>query len=331
MSVETRELLYSAGERRPASRAIAPARRITWRRAAVFAGLFALVILLQYLSGAYRSEFADYPDEPAHYVTARMVHDFLLSGNYEHPIKFAQDYYSRYPKVAFGHWPPLLYVIQALWMLIFSSSRASILMELALTTTFAAFATYSLAAKRFGIFGGVLAAAALVCLPVIQMYADQEMAESLLLLTSLWAAVYFTRFLDSGRWQDSLWFALLASCAILTKGNGWALAMVPPFAILLTRNFSILKKPAFWLPVPVIAVLCIPWQLLTFDMVHRGWMGGDEPGIHYTAAALVQFIGVLQSITGWGIAGFAALGVAVRVGRGFLTKRIEALDAVMLS
>jgi len=331
MIVGTPGLLYPAGKNRLAEGGIAPARTLAWRRIAVFCGLFAIVVFLQYLSGAFRTEFADYPDEPAHYVTSRMVHDFLLSGDYRHPMDFAQDYYNHYPKVAFGHWPPLLYVVQALWMMLFSSSRVSVLLELALTTTVVAFATYTLAVKRFGEAGGLLAAAGLVSLPVIQMYTNQEMAESLLLLTSFCAAIWFARFLESGRWQDSLWFAIFTSCAVLTKGNGWALAMVPPFAVLFTRRFAVLKSWAFWLPVPVVGVLCLPWQLITFEIAERGWPAGDHPSVQHAMNAFVQYLGLMKEMAGWGVACFAVLGIIVMVGARFLKKQVEPLDAVMLA
>jgi len=72
---------------------------------------------LQWVAGAFRSGFGANPDEPAHYVTGLMVRDYvaqLLPGS---PIAFAQNYYLHYPAVAFGHWPPMFYVLQALWTL----------------------------------------------------------------------------------------------------------------------------------------------------------------------------------------------------------------------
>src|ERR1700737_1922031 len=93
--------------------------RLTWRDALVFLTLFGIVVSLQVASGAYHSEFGGYPDEPAHYVTSLMVHDYIAQMHWFSPTQFAEDYYAHYPKVAMGHWPPLLYVVQGAWMLIF--------------------------------------------------------------------------------------------------------------------------------------------------------------------------------------------------------------------
>jgi len=309
---------------------IKPAYSSPWFKLGLFSCLFTLVVFLQYLSGTYRSEFAGYPDEPAHYVTSVMVRDYLISGQLSHPMQFANNYYKQYPKVAFGHWPPLLYTVQGAWMLVFSESRTSVLVELALTTTLAAFLLFLVAARHFGTSAGVLASVVLVCLPIIQTYSDEEMAESLLLVTGFGAALFFYRYLEDKKWQNSFWFGIFCSLAILTKGNGWALAMIPPIAAILTRDLAILKRRSFWIPVPIVAVLCLPWQLLTLEMAHRGWTGGQDPNLRYTAEALVQFGVVLHDLVGSAIIVLAVWGIWLCVIAPYRAKRVQPLDAVML-
>ena len=65
---------------------------VPWRNIAVFALFFSVTVLLQILGGAYRSEFAGYPDESAHYVTSLMVRDFIAGLDYTEPMKFANEY-----------------------------------------------------------------------------------------------------------------------------------------------------------------------------------------------------------------------------------------------
>ena len=297
--------------------------------AATFCGFFFLVVALQTLSGAYQSEFGGYPDEPAHYVTSVMVHDFLLSGKWSEPLVFARHYYEHYPKVAFGHWPPLLYIVQGVWMILFSESRASVLLELALTTTVAAFLLFLVASRVFGWKPGLLGAVLLICLPIIQTYSDEEMAESLLLVMTFQATVFFSRYLERKRWQDNLWFAIFCSLAILTKGNGWALAMVVPIAIFLTRDWGVVKRPSFWISVPVVLVLCVPWQVLTLDLAQRGWTGGSKPSMHYTVQALWEFTGVTRDLLGWALAVLALIGIWSLLVVPFRTKTVQPIFAVM--
>ena len=46
-------------------------------------------------------------DPPAHFTTGVMLHDFLKQWGTQPPLPFAECFYIQYPKVAFGHWPPL--------------------------------------------------------------------------------------------------------------------------------------------------------------------------------------------------------------------------------
>jgi hypothetical protein len=302
-----------------------------WQAITLVLVFFGVTVFLQFLSGAYRAEFAGYPDESAHYVTSLMVRDFLVGLDYSDPMKFAKDYYDHYPKVAFGHWPPLFYALSATWMLIFSSSRASVLLFLAVLTTVLAWLTHSAVSRRFGPIAGALAGVFLICLPIVQIYSDEVMAESLLAITSFAAAVYFGRYLASGRWQDSALFGLFASLAILTKGNGWDLALVPPIALIVTRRVEPLKRWSFWLSAGIVVVICAPWQWMTMDLAQRGWDGGDHPSLAYTRHALHAFFPALIDLLGWGLAPLILLGIGATVLIPFRKKNVDPEWAAMFA
>ncbi len=293
-----------------------------------------VVIILQAASGAYKSEFSSYPDEPSHYVTSLMLRDYLAHFHFESPIKFAEDYYHHYPKVAFGHWPPFFYVAQALWMLLFSASRASVRLEIACTTALLAYAVFLEARQWFGWKLGFWAGVLTVCLPLMQTYSDEEMAESLLTLTCLWSTVFFARYLSSERWRDSILFGVFFSLAVLTKGSGWLLAIVPPITIVLTRKWRVLRRLSFWVPFALICILCVPWQLMTIRLAERGWDGGSKPSLSYTLTALLGFIKFFPQILGPVLLTLMLVGiVALILGpliRGRVPANVSAMFALLL-
>ena len=292
---------------------------------------FAVAVILQVPSGAYHAEFGGYPDEPAHYVTSLMVREYVLELKPLSPIQFAQNYYAHYPKVALGHWPPLLYLIQALWMLLFSQARAVILLELAATTGVLAFAVYLEGRRWFGTSAGILAGLLLLCLPIVQVYTDEEMSEILLVLTCFWSTIFFARYVDSERWQDSMWFGIFFALAVLTKGSGWLLVIVPPIVLLLTQKLRLLFRRSFWLSALIVAVLCIPWQLMTMRMAERGWTGGSQPNITYTLGALAKLLGVVWTILGPALAVLCAIGVLVSVVRKRISSPVAAVFALLVA
>jgi Dolichyl-phosphate-mannose-protein mannosyltransferase len=295
----------------------------------LFAGFLALIITLQVIGGAYQAEFGGYPDEPAHYVTSLMVRDYIAGMQYGEPMEYARNYYDHYPKVAMGHWPPFLYLVQALWMLIFSASRTSILIQMACMTALLAWMVSTAVKRRFGWKAGALAGFLLICLPITQTYTAEVMAETLLVVVSFAAAIFFARYLETERWQDSAWFGLFASLAILTKGSGWDLAIIPPVAIFLTRKYRLLARWTFWLPVGIVGLLCGPWQVMTLQMAERGWTGGEQPNVAFTFQALGIFLKVMASLLSYSLAPLVLIGFVVTVAIPYFRSRVEPEWATM--
>jgi dolichyl-phosphate-mannose-protein mannosyltransferase len=251
--------------------------------AAVAAVAFGLTVLLQARSGAFRSEFSAHPDESAHYLTGLMVREYVAAGAPQPPVQFAQDYYVHYPKVAIGHWPPVFYVLQAAWTLLFSPSRVSLLLLMASLTTALATTLYLALRDEVGRLIGLTAALLLPALPVMQKASGMLMAEIPLALFSLWAALALGRFLDSGRIQDAVCFGLATAAAIMTKGNALALVLVTPLAVGLSGRWGRLTRPSLWSAGALVAVLCGPWYVLTARIRHT-FLGRAPTDEHVQAA-----------------------------------------------
>jgi hypothetical protein len=295
---------------------------------------FTSEVYLQWTGGAFRSEFGGHPDEAGHYVTGLMVRDYIADFQLFSPIEFAENYYIHYPKVAMGHWPPFFYVVQAAWTLPFSPSRASVLLLMALLTTLLAGIVYLAIRSEFGSEAGITIGLLLIALPLIQIYSKMVMAEILVALLSFCAVLYFGRFLDTEKWKDSAGFGICAALAILTKGNGLALVLVPPLALLFTRRFHLLTRPSFWCPAVIVLVFCGPFYWITLDMVRNGWQDG-APNLKFTMAAIRYYSYQLTKIIGIGLSLLVAIGFVMRVIRSHWDRGVEgkwaAVGALLLS
>lgn len=296
------------------------------RSIAVFVLLLAVVISLQVASGTYHAEFGGYPDEPAHYVTSLMLRDYIIGFQWGSPLQFALQYYHYYPKVAFGHWPPFFYIVQAIWMLLFSTSRASIRLEIACTTVLLGYSVYQECRRWFGGYGSaVLAGLLLVTIPLVQQYTDEEMSEMLLTFLCFWAAIFFARYLDSEGWQHNALFGVFFSLAVLTKGSGWLLAGLIPIALLLRRKFRLLTRWQFWIAPAIVGLLCVPWQLYTLTMAEQGWTETSHAGLPFTLMAIYQFSMILLRVAGWPLAVLALIGIFATVLAPALGRQIRVL------
>jgi hypothetical protein len=169
----------------------------------VAAAILSVSVWLTFMAGGFRAELAGETDEPAHYITALMVRDYIAQGIPATPLEFAKNYYLHYPKVAIGHWPPFFYVLQAAWMLMFGVSRTAILSLMLLITALLA-ASLCMVIRRA--CGPILAGAAtllFVCAPLVQAYSGMVMADMLIAMISFWAILVWARYMDapSCRWR----------------------------------------------------------------------------------------------------------------------------------
>ncbi|HEY7116914.1 MAG TPA: glycosyltransferase family 39 protein [Tepidisphaeraceae bacterium] len=273
--------------------------------------MFLVAVFLQRAGGAYRSEFGGHPDEAAHYVTGLMVHDYLTGGLPGAPMGYAKRYYDHYPKVALGNWPPGFYLLQTAWTAVFSPSRSSVLVLMAALTAGIATILFILIRGYFGWVYGLIGAAAFVAFPLTQRHTAMVMTEVPITLLALISICCFARYVARERAFDAVLFALFASAAIMTKGSGLFLALLPPLAILFTRKFHLLKRRALWCSAAIVVLLCFPWTYRFREEARAGWMEAS-PSVHFMREAAVFYPERLILGVGFAVAVLAAIGLCVR-------------------
>ncbi|MDB6119902.1 MAG: hypothetical protein JWO08_3683 [Verrucomicrobiaceae bacterium] len=256
--------------------------------------LLAIVIGLQNWHGAYRSDLGGDPDEAAHAVTSLMVRDYLTQGLGQHPMRFAEAYYARFPKVALGHYPPGFYVLAGVWLLPFASIGSLLVLHAVLIATLGLITTWCalrLMPCALAVIAGLLTCAS----APMEKIAVLVMSDVLVAIFCLLSAIAFASYMERPRVTAASAFGFAAAFAILTKGSGWMLALLPPLAIALAGRWKLLLKPSLWVaPLPVI-LLALPWQLFSYKMTEGG-MSGLTPMQHfkialpfYTEAAIDSF------------------------------------------
>jgi hypothetical protein len=265
--------------------------------AVMFPAALIVATTYQWWGGAFGAEMASvFPDEGPHYINGLLIKRFLTEGLGQDPMAFAQSFYLHYPKVSIGHWPPLFYVIEALWMFIASESIQAEIFLSSLITAGLATLLGTVVWRRHGWAAGLIAGLAFVTLPVIRQITASLMVDVFVGLIVLAGTLLYIRYLDTGRCIWGVMFGLASSAAILSKGNGLELALLPPLAVLLTARFSLLRRPSFWLPLGIVVVLCGPWTALTYKATATGFM--YNWGLAYSALAASSNAGFLLHAIG---------------------------------
>lgn len=202
----------------------------------VWMGLALLILFTQYRSGAYRADFARDPDEPAHAVSSLAVHDYLTQAFPSNPLRFAHAFYDHYPKISIGHWPPLFYLLEGVWTLLFGRTRMALLIFVGLCGVSLAASVYCTVRRWSSRPIALLSVAVLVCSPLFQSLVCSVRPDLLLALLVFWAALFMTQYMVTRRYSRLLWCLLLGVSALLTHGRAAVLFFFPFFVQLAERR-----------------------------------------------------------------------------------------------
>jgi len=275
--------------------------------------IFVFILAVVALSDWQSPEFGRHPDEAAHFITGTLVHDWVSTGFSSSSVDYGLHYYTRFPKVALGHWPPVFYGIQGVWYGLFGVSRWS---ATALTSTIAVvFLTLLTGVVRRSVStpSALLALALVISSPVFRYVSTVFMADTLVAVLSLSAIWCFAIYLERGGLKPILGFGVLSGLAILTKQDAIVLAVVPPLSVIARRRWDLLKDWRFYVPALVVLAICAPYYWFVKGLTHSPWEGMARRPWEQKAEFLLGGLSLCGPI-GWAISlfGFGAAVLAAR-------------------
>lgn len=190
--------------------------------------LFASILLvLQYASGAFSADLALDADEPAHAVSSLMVRDYLTQAIPHDPILFAWNFYSHYSKVSIGHWPPLFYCLEAVWMLVAGRSQMALLLFVTLCGTIFIGSIFFEVQRRSSTAAALVSVAILLSTRIFHQMLCGVRPDLLLALMVFWAAVNCGDYMRFGTRRNRNLFLAFFVAALLVHGRGGALILLP--------------------------------------------------------------------------------------------------------
>jgi 4-amino-4-deoxy-L-arabinose transferase-like glycosyltransferase len=268
---------------------------------------------IQLYTGGYGADRGNHSDEAAHFVSSLVIADYIATGHWSNPVKFATDYYAHFPKVAIGHWPPVFELLLALLFLIFGHPGTVALLLQAIIAGVATAIPAWIVGRSLGVIPGLLAGAMVLCAPVFLPMLNMAMADNLLAVTVVLTAICWSRFYHGKNWRWGILFAGAAAAAILTKGTAFGLAFMPLIYLAIKRDFKFLLNVKTIAAGCLVGVLTLPWYVLTYKMAADGWV--YTWGIAYSKLAIPFFAGALVTCIGVpGVLAYMA-GIGLYAGR----------------
>jgi hypothetical protein len=272
----------------------------------LFGGLFTgLGVAVQVAIGAYATDRGLNADEAAHFVNSLLILDYLREAAFSNPLSYAVAYYAHWPRVSIGHWPPGFYVVQAAAFALAGRSGAVAVALQAVVAGLACGGAAAVVQRRLGWVAGLATGLAVLASPTLLFLLGAIMLDTALAVWVLGAALCWAMFARRPSLGAALLFAACALGAALTKGNGLALALLPPLHAVLTGDARPLRDARAWLAAALVGVAAVPWYLLTYRMAADGF--NYAWGWDYTSRALPAYAAAsLPSLGAIGLAGLAA-------------------------
>lgn len=255
-------------------------------------------------AGGFASDLAGDPDEAAHAVTALMVRDYLADGLGTPPMQFAKAYYEDFPRVALGHYPPLYYFIAAPFLLMRPSVDTLMALQV-MTLAGLATLTTVLGRRMVRLPLAIAAGGGMLLLPVALKLSQHVMADILLALMCLWSVILWADYLRSPSLRRALVWGGVAAAAILTKGSGIGLCLLPPLGTLLHGRWRLMLNWTWWCSALPVAMLAGPWMLYSTKISKEG-MTGLSPW-QYLGEAVPFYFTSMPEVFGWPLVIFSCL------------------------
>jgi hypothetical protein len=289
--------------------------------------LYATVLAAMLSAGWAEPEFGRHSDEAGHFITGTLIHDWVASGFARPPLEFARLYYTKYPKISLGHWPPLFHMVQAAWYGLAGVSRHAALALMALISGSYLLLLFECLRRRVGLLGSLVATALVLVSPVFRASCSVFMADHLVALLSFAAVWACACYLEGGRALPALGFGVLGSLAILTKQDAIALVLVLPLAVALLRRFDILLDYRFYLPLILMASVTVPVFLMSFLTTDHELLSGSWS--IFAAKGLYFLEGLL--LTGWSSLPIVVLGMIALAYPGLRPSKLGLLHVALVA
>jgi hypothetical protein len=113
-------------------------------------------------------------------------------------------------------------------------------------------------------------------------FSSVVMLDVVLAAMAIEAAYWLARFMRSGSSADAAFYGLFTAAACLTKGNGVALVLMAPIAILVTGRIDLLRRRGLYIAAAIVLIAALPLLLIS---VRLEAAIGDFSTPTWTAAA----------------------------------------------
>ena len=303
-------------------------------RVSLSLSMLLLAVVTLFVTAPKDDEFW-WTDAPGHALNGALLHDYIATFDFNSAMKFATNYYLRYPALTITLYPPLMPIVEAMVYIGTGVSNFGAQLSVAIFTAVLAYFLYDAVRTAFSPLAAVGAALLVLSMPAVALWSRQVMLEIPALALLAAAAAFFLRFLEDGKaWR--LYLSVLLLCgAAYTKQP--AIFAIVPFALslLVETRGAALRQSSTWFAAALGFCLLLPLAgfIIILDRYNLEEVAGigPEAGSNFAVASWLWYARALPGIAGWA-ALVAAVGyLVVLAWAGPASRRERRLVTLMLA
>jgi 4-amino-4-deoxy-L-arabinose transferase-like glycosyltransferase len=255
-------------------------KAIPFDRAGMLALLpIAALVLFYFMTSPTAGNFWWY-DSSRHAMNGVFLRDLLTEGGWLHPVRFASQYYEKYPAVNIGFYPPFFYITSVPMLLLFGTSHAVSQSVVALYVMGLGTLAWQLSRRVMDPRSATASVLALLALAPVALWSRQVQLDVPAVSVYFLAAYALIRHLENGHQGWMFGAALAVGLGMLTRVQGVFMVAVLMFFLFGPRY---VQRPPFArrvLALVLTAVVALPAivGMIYFQKVSSA-LATDHPGM----------------------------------------------------
>jgi len=225
--------------------------------------VLAAIVLLLFVTGAPTNDAFSWPDAPRHALNGAFLLDFVRDHPLHDPAGYAYNYYAQYPALTILFYPPLFYVLLAIFYALFGVSQTVAIAAECVCYLILAAGSYRLARFWLGPLGAFAAALILIAAPEIAYWGRQVMLEIPSFALLVWSAVFFMRYQRENRIGWLYLAAVLTVLAAYTKLTALFILLVYFIILLQSHGTKLFRDKHSYIIAALAIIGLVPLAVLT--------------------------------------------------------------------
>ena len=279
------------------------------------------ITLLLFVTGAPTDTAFSWPDSPRHALNGAFLLDFARDHPLHDPTGYAYNYYAQYPALTILFYPPLFYVLLAIFYWLFGVSQTVAIAAECVCYAALAIGSYRLARFWLGSLPAFGASLILIAAPEIAYWGRQVMLEIPSFALLVWSAVFFMRYQREERILFLYLAAALAVLAAYTKLTAIFILLMYFIVLLHSRGSKLFGDKHSYIIVLLTIAGLVPLAILTlkFGQANMQSVSGisDSEVSRATLSGWLWYAKQMPAQLGWPALLAALLGLGtLALGRG---------------